>query len=183
MSWSDKLQIIDENSNNVFTPSPSPSRNTKIKLFKTLVQPVLLYGCEAWKLTAAEEKKLDRFQFTCLRRILRIWWPQRTRNDTISQITGVTKISEEIRRRRWNWIGHVLRKERKDDCMVAMEWKPEGKRKVGPPKTTWRRTVEKESRQKRWSSWSEVRGAAQDRASWRETVTALCASWRDDEAR
>ena len=95
--------------------------NTKIKLFKTLVRPVLLYGCEAWKLTLAEEKKLDRFQFTSLRRILRIWWPQRIRNDTISQVTGVKKINDEIRRRRWNWIGHVLRKERNDDCMVAME--------------------------------------------------------------
>ena len=114
----------------------SIGRNTKIKLFKTLVRPVLLYGCEAWKLTTNEEKKLDRFQFTCLRRILRIWWPQRIRNDTISQITGVKKISDEIRRRRWNWIGHVLRKERNDDCMVAMEWQPEGKRKVGRPKTT-----------------------------------------------
>lgn len=50
-------------------------RNTKIKMFKTLVRPVLLYGCEARKLTAAEEKTPDRFQFTCLRRILRIWWP------------------------------------------------------------------------------------------------------------
>ena len=42
----------------------SIGRNTTIKLFKTLVRPVLLYGCEAWKLTVAEEKKLDRFQFT-----------------------------------------------------------------------------------------------------------------------
>ena len=63
---------------------------------------------------------------------------------------------------------------------AAMEWQPEGKRKVGRPKTAWRRTVEKETRQKRWSSWSEARGAAQDRASWRETVTALCASWREE---
>ena len=46
----------------------------------------------------------------------------------------------------------VLRKERNDDCMVAMEWQPEGKRKVGGPKTTWRRTVEKESRQESWTS-------------------------------
>ena len=74
----------------------SIGRNTKIKLFKTLVRPVLLYGCEAWKLIVAEEKKLDRFQFTCLRRILRIWWPQCIRNDTISQVTGVKKISNEI---------------------------------------------------------------------------------------
>ena len=53
----------------------SVGQNTKIKLFKTLLQLVLLYGCEAWKLPviAAEEKKLDRFQLTCLRWILRIW--------------------------------------------------------------------------------------------------------------
>ena len=136
-------------------------RNTKIKLF-------------------AEEKKLDIFQFTCLRRIVRIWWPQRIRNDTISQVTGVKKISDEVRRR-WNCIGHVFRKEGNNDCMVAMNGQPEGKRKVGRPKTTWRRTVEKESRQERWTSWAEVRGAAQDRASWREKVTALCTSWHGVE--
>ena len=96
--------------------------NTKFQMFKALVQQVLLYGCEAWKLTAAKEKKLDRFQFTCLRRILRIWWPQCIRNDTISQVTGVRKIFMKSIRRKWNWIGHVLRKERKDDYMVAMEW-------------------------------------------------------------
>ena len=158
----------------------SIGRNTKIKLFKTLVRPVLLYGCEAWKLTAAEEKKLDRFQFTCLRRILRVWWPQRMRNDTISEITGVRKISDEIRRRRWNWIGHVLRKDRNDDCMVAMGWQPEGKRKVGRPKITWRRTVERECRQERWTSWAEARTAAKDRAGWKTKVAALCASWRGE---
>ena len=87
----------------------------------------------------------------------------------ISQVTGVKKISDNTRRERWNWIGHVLRKERNDNCMVAMECQPERKRKVERPKTTWRSTVEKKSRQKRWSSWSEVRGTAQDRASWQET--------------
>ena len=50
------------------------------------------------------------------------------------------------------------------DCMVAMKWQPEGKRKVGRPRTTWRRTVEKEHRQERWTSWAEARGTGQDRA-------------------
>ena len=46
----------------------------------------------------------------------------------------VKKISDEIRKRGWNWIGHMLRKERNGDCMVAMEWQPEGKRKSGTTK-------------------------------------------------
>ena len=39
------------------------SRKTKVQLFKTIVKAVLMYGCEAWKLTKAEAKKLDAFQY------------------------------------------------------------------------------------------------------------------------
>ena len=74
-------------------------QNTKINLCKTLMQPVLLYGCKAWKIIQKEEKRLDRFQFKCLRKILRIWWPQCVRNETVSGITGVNKISDEIQRK------------------------------------------------------------------------------------
>ena len=101
-------------------------------------------------------------------------WPMKLMSQ-ISDSSWIFKLSKLQ-----NINGHVLRKERNDDCMVAMEWQPEGKTKVGWPKTTWRRMVEKESRQEKWTSWAEVRGAAQDRASWQEKVTALCASWRGE---
>jgi len=97
------------------------------------VRPVLLYECQAWKINKTEKKRRDRFHFTCLSKILRTWWPKRVRNEAISEITGVNTISDEIRIRGWNWIGHVLRKERNNDCMVAMEWQPEGRRKPGRP--------------------------------------------------
>jgi len=59
------------------------------------------------------------------------------------------------------------RAQKGEECMTAW-WQPEGKRNVGRPKTTWRRTVEKGSRQERRTSWAEVRGAAQDKAGWRD---------------
>ena len=46
-----------------------------------------------------------------------------------------------LKRRRWRWIGHVLRKPSDDMVRVALRWTPEGRRKQ---KTTWRRTVEAE---------------------------------------
>ena len=49
-------------------------RRTKISLFKTLIRPVLLYGCETWKITKADEQKLNSFQCQCLRRITKITW-------------------------------------------------------------------------------------------------------------
>ena len=56
---------------------------------------------------------------------------------------GNKDIKNRRRRRRWNWLGHILRREDEDDCKTALGWQPEGGRARGRPKTTWRRTVEK----------------------------------------
>ena len=69
-------------------------------------------------------------------------------------------------------IGHIHRKDRNDDCNVAMSWAPEGKRRRGRSKTTWRRTVEKERQEAGWSSWEEARTAATNREGWKSSVKA-----------
>ena len=45
------------------------SRKLKIKIYRTIILPVVLYGCEAWSLTLREEKKLRVFENMVLRRI------------------------------------------------------------------------------------------------------------------
>ena len=60
-------------------------RRAKIRLFKTLVRPVLLYGCVTWKITKTDIRKLNSFQSQCLRRILRIRWQQRTKNNRVAE--------------------------------------------------------------------------------------------------
>ena len=153
------------------------SRKTKASLFKSLVLSVLLYGCETWKLTKGEEEKLDSFQTKSIRKIFRIRWNQYIPNRTILEMAGAEKISQEVRRRRWCWIGHVLRKNKNDDCAVALGWAPEGRRKRGRPKTTWRRMVEAERNGAGWMTWNSARHAAADRTKWKTDVQALCASW------
>ena len=59
---------------------------------------------------------------------------------------------------------------------TALNWRPEGKRKRGRPKTMWRRTVEREMKERRWGSWDEVRGVAVDRQTWKASLEALCAT-------
>ena len=86
-------------------------RRAKIRLFKTLVRPVLLYGCVTWKITKTNERKLNSFQSQCLRRIMRIRWQQRTKNNRVAE----KQIS--MKRRRWNWLGHVPRREGVNDCL------------------------------------------------------------------
>ena len=45
------------------------SKNLKIKIYRTIILPVVLYGCEAWSLTLREERKLRVFENMVLRRI------------------------------------------------------------------------------------------------------------------
>jgi len=55
-----------------------------------------------------------------------------------------------------------------------------GKRKVGRPKTTWRRTLEIERAMGGWKSWKEARVLAKDREKWRISSAALCATEREE---
>jgi hypothetical protein len=45
------------------------SRNVKVKIYKTITLPVVLYGCETWSLTLREEYRLTMFENRVLRRI------------------------------------------------------------------------------------------------------------------
>jgi hypothetical protein len=44
-------------------------RNVKVKIYKTIILPVVLYGCETWSLTLREEHRLKMFDNGVLRRI------------------------------------------------------------------------------------------------------------------
>ena len=45
------------------------SKNLKIEIYRTIILPVVLYGCETWSLTLREERKLRVFENKVLRRI------------------------------------------------------------------------------------------------------------------
>ena len=72
-----------------------------------------------------------------------------------------------------------MRKDPGNDCLIALTWAPDGKRKRGRPKMTWRRTVEKEMTHAGWTSWNQVKSIASDRAEWRKQVEAFCATWHE----
>ena len=161
--------------------SHSISRRTKVRLYKTLVKPVLMYGCETWKMNKCDENKIDVFQSRCLRRIFKIRWQERITNKEVLKMAEIENLSEDVRRRRWKFIGHVMRKEPNNDCRTALTWAPEGRRKRGRPRTTWRRTAEREMEKAGWRNWSEVQMAAADRDGWRDCVEALCATWHEED--
>jgi hypothetical protein len=56
---------------------------TKIRIFNTNVKPVLLYGCETWKLTKTIIHQLQVLVNRCIRRILKIFWPVQVSNQEL----------------------------------------------------------------------------------------------------
>ena len=91
------------------------------------------------------------------------------------RITHQKSIENQIKRRNWNWIGHILRKETGVTEKTALGWNPQGYRRRGRPKRTWRRTIEDEIRSTR-RSWNEVKGIAGDRNAWKLFMDVLCST-------
>ena len=151
------------------------SRATKIRIFNTNVKSVLLYGCETWKITGRIVGQLQTFINRCLRRITCIYWPEVISNENLWQLTNQCPVQEELKRRKWRWIGHTLRKEDGAIEKAALSWNPQGSRRQGRPRMTWRRTVEAECRQQR-KTWAEVKRLAANRDEWRTFSDALCFS-------
>jgi hypothetical protein len=89
------------------------SRNVKIKIYKTVILPVVLYWCETWSLTLREEHRLRVFENTVLRRI---FGPMRDEvtggwrklhNEELHGLYSSPSIVRVIKARRMRWEGHV----------------------------------------------------------------------------
>jgi hypothetical protein len=71
--------------NNIWR-STQYTNNTKLKLYQSCVVPTLLYRSECWKITEKDLSKLRSFYSTCLRRILRIFWPGKITNEDLKKM-------------------------------------------------------------------------------------------------
>ena len=56
---------------------------TKVHVVKTMVFPVVTYGCESWTIKKAEHRRIDGFELWCWRRLLRVPWTARRSNQSI----------------------------------------------------------------------------------------------------
>ncbi|KAL0187117.1 hypothetical protein M9458_018787, partial [Cirrhinus mrigala] len=172
-----KARTVFMTLNNVWRSSQY-SVHTKLRIYQSCVLSALLYGSECWRMTEGDLNKLSTFHTTSLRKILRIFWPRKISNHDLLQRCKQEDMDTIITRRRWRWIGHVMRKDCTSISKTALHWTPEGKRKRGRPKNTWRRTVEAELKTLN-HTWGTIEKLAKDRQNWMIFVAALHASRRN----
>ncbi|RXN04778.1 endonuclease-reverse transcriptase [Labeo rohita] len=172
-----KARTVFMTLNNVWRSSQN-SVHTKLRIYQSCVLSALLYGSECWRMTEGDLNKLSTFHTTSLRKILRIFWPRKISNHDLLQRCKQEDMDTIITRRRWRWIAHVMRKDCTSISKTALHWTPEGKRKRGRPKNTWRRTVEAELKTLN-HTWGTIEKLAKDRQKWMIFVAALHTSRRN----
>jgi hypothetical protein len=104
---------------------------------------------------------------------LNVHWLEMISNEELWRRTEETKVSTQIKRRKWNWIGCTLRKGNETNEQEALDWNPQGKRRRGGPRHTWRRSVHNEALEN-GKSWSEAKRMARNRTRWRCFADSLC---------
>jgi hypothetical protein len=119
------------------------SKNVKIRIYKTIILPVVLCGCESWLLTLREECRLRVFENKMLRRIFGLkrdevtgeW--RRLHNKELYALYSSPNIIWVIKSRILRWAGHVAHMGERRGAYRALVRKPEGRRPLGRPRHRW----------------------------------------------
>jgi len=150
----------------------------KIRVYRTIILPVVLYGCETWSLTRQEERKLRVFENMVLRRIFGSrneevtgeW--RRLHNEELNDIYVSPNIVRMIKSRRMRWTGHVARMSEERGVYRVLVGKPEEKRPLGRPRCRWVDNIRLDLQEVGCGDMDWI-GLAEDRDRWRTLVSAV----------
>ncbi len=111
------------------------SRWTKVRVFRSLVLPVLLYSCEAWTLTDGLRRRLDSFLTSSLRRIFGYRWQDHVSNRRVLDRAEMGRVTCLVRERQLRFYGHFPACDPANGIMSARD--PVGwRRPVGRPRAS-----------------------------------------------
>jgi hypothetical protein len=153
-------------------------KNLKLRIYKTIILPVVLYGCETWSLMLRKEHRLRVFENRMLRRI---FGPKRDEvtgewtklhNKELHDLYSSPSIIRIIKSRRMRWAGHVTRMGEKKNAYRLLVGKPEGKRPLRRPRRGWVDNIKMDFGEVGWDDvdWIDL---AQVRNRWRALVNSV----------
>jgi hypothetical protein len=156
------------------------SKNLKIRVYKTIILPVVLYGSETSSLTLREEHRLRVFENRVLRKMFE---PKRDEvtgqwrklhNEDLRDLYSSPSIIRIIKSRWMRWAGHVrvARMGEKRNAYRLLVAKPEGKRPLGRPRRRWMDNIRMVLGEVGWGDVDWI-GLAKGRNRWRALVNSV----------
>ncbi|KAJ9586838.1 hypothetical protein L9F63_019569 [Diploptera punctata] len=170
-----KYRLVNGNkayfANRTLFKSKLISKTAKIRLYKTLIRPVVTYACETWVLKETIKQKLLIFERKFLRRI---FGPNRgtdnyrriKTNNELNKLIKNQNIVNHIRSLRIGWLGHLIRMDDQRLVKRLYTWKPIGDRDVGRPEIRWEDDTMNDLRKIKVTNLN----VARDRLAWRRIV-------------
>ena len=139
----------------------------KVKIYTSVIRPVLLYGMEALALKRSEERLLDSTEMRMLRWICGVSLHEHRTNDDIRKFAKVRNIKDKAREARLRWLGHIMRREEDNTLKKVFLEKVERRRSRERQKCRRKDVVERDMKD------VGVRaGMWEDRMVWKRTCRA-----------
>ena len=93
---------------------------TKVCIFKAMVYPVVMYGCESWTIQKAEHQRIDAFGLWCWRRLLRVpWTARRSYQSILKEINPEYALKGLMLKLKLQYFGHLMRRA---DSLEKLWW-------------------------------------------------------------
>ncbi|KAJ4446800.1 hypothetical protein ANN_13498 [Periplaneta americana] len=152
-------------------------KNLKVRIYKTVILPVVLHGCETWTHTLREEQRLRVFENKVLRKIFGAKRDEVTgerrklHNAELQALYSSPDIIRNIKSRRLRCAGHVARTGESRNAYRVLVGRPEGKRPLGRPRGRWEDNIKMDLREVGYDGRDWI-NLAQDRDRWRAYVRA-----------
>ena len=158
------------------------SKKLKVNTYKTIILPVVLYGCETWSLTFREEHRLRVFENKVLRRIFGAkrdeitgeW--RKLHNAELHALYSSPNIIRNLKTRRMRWAGHAARMEQSRNAYRVLMGKPEGKKPLGRPRRRWEDNIKMDLKEVDCVPGDWI-ARTEDRVNWHTFVRVVMEIW------